>query len=458
MADRILIQCPGCSAKLAISDESKLGKKIRCSKCSEVFVAKALNSVGSGSSKSKPKKSNEDDLNFDDIEQEDSAESENDESAEEPRRTRSKSGAKKGAEGKGKRKSPGGNLPVIIGGVVVIVLLLGIGGYFLSGRGAAAPEPPNQQVAQQSGSALPATQPNASAAGTPSTVPVPAAQLTPAQKLGETAEALATNSAEWPAGTKGLSARTRWFSRGFAIDTSGQRKDAIELTVDVQGEYLAKTCAFGMAEIKTLNVTPDQPLAVFRSFSQSWNDPLVHYVSYDHFGPRGGINQHPEGGLRVAIPFVASKDPATKLAVVEGQFKIRTGQLVDEVVIPDLRAVANQPLEQASLKAAEAMLWLRSGNTVVGTSEGIEFRIGPNYAVGPLVAKVEASQFGDNVVLRPDYEVDVNGRHFSTRHMLRLPVGTLKMTFKLYSNIEEVTVPFRFENVLLPSLDKKPKN
>src|SRR5262245_53612701 len=46
MADRILIQCPGCSAKLAISDASKLGKKIRCSKCSEVFVAKAASASG----------------------------------------------------------------------------------------------------------------------------------------------------------------------------------------------------------------------------------------------------------------------------------------------------------------------------------------------------------------------------------------------------------------------------
>ncbi len=50
MADRILIQCPGCSTKFAISDESKLGKKIRCSKCSEMFVAKAIKSSGSENS------------------------------------------------------------------------------------------------------------------------------------------------------------------------------------------------------------------------------------------------------------------------------------------------------------------------------------------------------------------------------------------------------------------------
>ncbi len=149
MADRILIQCPGCSAKLAISDESKLGKKIRCSKCSEVFVAKALKAGGSAAPakpKPKPKKSDEDEFNFDDMEMEDKSEPEEEESEEESKPVRSKAGAKKGtkAKGKTKKKSSGGNLPLIIGGVVVVVLLLAVGGYFLfsGGEPVAAPAPP----------------------------------------------------------------------------------------------------------------------------------------------------------------------------------------------------------------------------------------------------------------------------------------------------------------------------
>lgn len=151
MADRILIQCPGCSAKLAISDASKLGKKIRCSKCSEVFVAKALKPGGSKSSapvkaaKPKPKKSDEDEFNFDDMEMEDTS-IEDEEEDFEPRPAKSKSAStKKGAKGKDKgKKKSGGNMPLIIGGVVAVVLLLGVGGYFLFSGGGDAPAAPQQ--------------------------------------------------------------------------------------------------------------------------------------------------------------------------------------------------------------------------------------------------------------------------------------------------------------------------
>ena len=36
---RVAVQCPGCLAKLNLSDDSKLGKKIKCPKCSDIFVA-----------------------------------------------------------------------------------------------------------------------------------------------------------------------------------------------------------------------------------------------------------------------------------------------------------------------------------------------------------------------------------------------------------------------------------
>ena len=169
MADRILIQCPGCSAKLAISDESKLGKKIRCSKCSEVFVANALKarsgsttSAPTKAAKPKPKKSDEDEFNFDDMEMEDQSESEEEESEEASRPARAKVGTKKGgkANGKGKKKSSGGNLPLIIGGSVAVVLLLGIGGYFLFRGGDPAPAP--APVAQQPAVIAPVVQADSS--------------------------------------------------------------------------------------------------------------------------------------------------------------------------------------------------------------------------------------------------------------------------------------------------------
>ncbi len=41
MADRISVECPGCLAKVTLPDSSKLGKKVKCPKCSDVFVAEA---------------------------------------------------------------------------------------------------------------------------------------------------------------------------------------------------------------------------------------------------------------------------------------------------------------------------------------------------------------------------------------------------------------------------------
>lgn len=40
MAAGVTVECPGCSAKLKMSDDSKLGKKVKCPKCSGIFVAR----------------------------------------------------------------------------------------------------------------------------------------------------------------------------------------------------------------------------------------------------------------------------------------------------------------------------------------------------------------------------------------------------------------------------------
>ena len=96
MAGKISVECPSCLAKLNLADSSKLGKKIRCPKCTEVFTPEA----------------SDDDEEFDD------------EIEDEPKRGASKKpsvggaaaskGAKKGAK-KGGASGGGSNLPVIIG-------------------------------------------------------------------------------------------------------------------------------------------------------------------------------------------------------------------------------------------------------------------------------------------------------------------------------------------------------
>ncbi len=174
MPDRIIIQCPGCSVKLAISDASKLGKKIKCSKCSEVFVAKAAASGGAKAKPTKPapavkpKKSDDDDeFNFDDMEMEDKSAAEDEESEVEAPVSKSKAGGKKTTakgkgKGKGKARSGGNQLPLIIGGSVSVLLLVAVGVYFMFfGQEPPAPAAPEQPVAQQPAvPAPPANSPN----------------------------------------------------------------------------------------------------------------------------------------------------------------------------------------------------------------------------------------------------------------------------------------------------------
>lgn len=170
MPDRIIIQCPGCSAKLAISDASKLGKKIKCSKCGEVFVAKAGGGAkGAKPTKpapaKKPPKSDEEDFNFDDMDLEDNSEDFEDESADEETPVRkSKSSGKKPvakgkSKGKGKGKGKSGNkLPLIIGGVAAVVVLAGVGVWLLMGSKDEA-APPAQQPVAAAPAAAPAAPP-----------------------------------------------------------------------------------------------------------------------------------------------------------------------------------------------------------------------------------------------------------------------------------------------------------
>jgi hypothetical protein len=138
MAGKISIECPECSAKLSLSDSSKLGKKIKCPKCGDIFVAQSAD---------------DDDELFDDDEPEEKAEKSS------SRRRSSASGkdsgrSKKKGPVKGKGSSEGSSLPLIIGGVVGLLVLVG-GGLFLSGvfNSKPAPVPMNNAPMQMAGPA-----------------------------------------------------------------------------------------------------------------------------------------------------------------------------------------------------------------------------------------------------------------------------------------------------------------
>ena len=60
MADKRIVECPspGCGAKLSISKE-KMGKKVRCPRCKEVFESGLLRAVKGPDPENAPEKERE---------------------------------------------------------------------------------------------------------------------------------------------------------------------------------------------------------------------------------------------------------------------------------------------------------------------------------------------------------------------------------------------------------------
>ncbi len=126
MAGRVSIQCPGCLAKLNLADDSKLGKKIKCPKCSDIFVAAVA-------------------------EDDDMADLQDDDAPAKSGggRKRPAAAGKKGGK-KGKSSGGGGsNTPLIAGGAVATVVLIGAGLFFagvFGGGNKPLPAPPVAEV------------------------------------------------------------------------------------------------------------------------------------------------------------------------------------------------------------------------------------------------------------------------------------------------------------------------
>ncbi len=144
---KVSVECPGCAAKLNLPDRSKLGKKIKCPKCEEIFVAEALDG------------GDDEVVSFD----EDEAPVKSIGS----RKRGSGNSAGKKSGGKQSGGESGGNNAVLIGGGVAVAVVLLIAGLFFAGVfGAAKAELAPQPVA----------------VAAPEAAPVAPAPLSPAEK------------------------------------------------------------------------------------------------------------------------------------------------------------------------------------------------------------------------------------------------------------------------------------
>ncbi len=508
MSGRVIVECPECLAKLSLSDEIDPGKRVRCPKCKEAFVAIATESehadtreppASSTVRKGEAKKSHREPESRNRSREDRSQPAYETAGARTlPPRTGSRRRLNSESAQNRSSLSAGDSTFMIAGVTMAIVILVGAGIYFFGFRNRSETpsiaSAPAETVASQS--VVPATnaalntnqntdpnptsvslspqQPPPQLPALPqpapqqeSTFPQPvvpqgtatAGLAPPPIQTSQDNGVAASNSAEWPEGVELLTGSTRWYwMKGLRPD--GQRVEVMELIINMKGDMLSRAVAYGHVNLKTLSLGPNQNVVLYQDFFKTAGspNPMLQFEPYRPQGSEGTIDYTP-GNLRIFVPFVAPASSASTLALVEGQFRIRVGK-VHDIVIPDLRAAIRNRRTDPALAAVNAKVAMWKADYQGRKVDIFEFRIDPKTSVGPLIIKAEGQvspYFDQGIEMRPNLESDPSGNTFSTRHTPHVPDSQLSLAFQLYSDLQEITVPFRFENIPLPDISLKPK-
>lgn len=160
--------------------------------------------------------------------------------------------------------------------------------------------------------------------------------------------------------------------------------------------------------------------------------------------------------MRVKFSVDPPTGTAAKITALEGTFKYLTAEKSEEFTIDEAAKKALKPLADPELKAAGVKLLLTKGSNAGG--ETLTLSCGKGHFLG----KVGSSNADDaNGVTQffnaeidkgqPVYRIQAfeQGGKFSDK---------LQVKFKLYRDVKEHTVSYRFENVPLPKPDSKPKS
>ena len=166
--------------------------------------------------------------------------------------------------------------------------------------------------------------------------------------------------------------------------------------------------------------------------------------------------EHPEGTMRVKFSVEPPTGTAAKMTALEGTFKYLTAEKSDEFTIDEVAKKALKPLADPELKAAGVKLLLTKASNAGG--ESLTLSCGKGHFLGK--AGISDPDDTNGVTQLFHSEVDKGqtvyriqasdqGGKFSEK---------LQVKFKLYRDVKEHTVSFRFENVPLPKSDSKPKS
>jgi hypothetical protein len=272
------------------------------------------------------------------------------------------------------------------------------------------------------------------------------------KKPGETEPVDSVKAEGLPDGIT-LSAKTSW-SEFPSFGADGKESIPIQLMLDAKGDGLNTICAFGQVATMAITLDGGSSLKTTKSAMMFGPDPLKSMVPFD--SEDNFSFDHPEGTMRVKFSVEPPTGTAAKITALSGTFKYLTAEKSDEFTIEEASKKALRPLADPELKAAGVKLLLTKGSNVGG--ETLTLSCGKGHFLGKAgISNPDdangATQFFNSEIDKgqPVYRIQAfdQGGKFSEKSQVK---------FKLYRDVKEHTVSFRFENVPLPTPDSKPKS
>ncbi|MBT4864727.1 MAG: hypothetical protein HON53_06325 [Planctomycetaceae bacterium] len=248
-----------------------------------------------------------------------------------------------------------------------------------------------------------------------------------------------------PAGLT-IAGKTAW-SRMQESDMDGKElPPALDVLVTMLGESAKKGIAWGFVKLKSVEGPDGLPLKLkVREFSFN-GEPTKEFVRVK----RGGFeNRHPDDGMTAAITLEHPSKPIQNVAAIEGSVKLLFAKEQKTITVDAFPSRAGKAVSHPDLKPTGLRFKLER--------ENMGFKLSLVGGNKNSLAKVEA--------------VDADGKPLEDANVSRITFGketyygissfgakvpanaALKLTVNL--GIEELDVPFRFENLSVPDLPIK---
>ena len=248
-----------------------------------------------------------------------------------------------------------------------------------------------------------------------------------------------------PAGLT-IAGKTAW-SRIQESDRDGKElPPALDVLVTILGEPAKKGIAWGFVKLKSIEGPGGLPLKLkVREFSFN-GEPTKEFITVKR---NGFEKKHPDDGVRAAITLEHPSKPIQNVAAIEGSLKLLFAKEQKTITVAAFPARAGKAVSHPDLKATGLRFRLERENMgfkllLVGGNKNALAKVEAVDADGkPLEdANVSRITFGKEVY----YGISSFGAKIPANAALKLTVNL---------GIEELDVPFRFENLSVPDLPIK---